>query len=484
MASDKFLILRKELKQGRVLLPGDDGYDDSLKRWSVTCEKPAAAVAQPKTAEEVSTVVKFATSNGIAFNVKGGGHSTSQASSAPTPDDMVLDLCLMRDVSVDAAKQTVTFGGGCLWGDVDDALWPHGLATVGGTVSHTGVGGLILHGGFGVLTGLHGMAIDVLVSCQVVLADGSIVTASETENADLFWALRGAGSSFGVVTRFTSRAFPQGDIWGGLLIFTGDKLPALVDFVNRWAEDNDGSQGFALVFGHAPPQPGMPPDAPRPPVIIVQAAHVGAEAITKGPEFFAPVLAIDALMKQAGPMPYPAINKGADEAFFPHGRRYLFGGSNFTTPMKLSTAEAIRDKFLAFAQTHPGAGAEGSVCLFECFPTRKSRSVPPSATAFNSRGNYYNVGAVWTWADAGLDAELRAYNREFQAEVRRLGYHDAALADGVGLYLNYVSTDPLSADAAFGANSERLRGLKERYDPGNAFDNLWRLAKGRGPGPV
>ncbi|KAF7562972.1 hypothetical protein G7046_g1175 [Stylonectria norvegica] len=233
MASEPYAALRKELSKGRLLLPGDDGYEASLKRWSLTCVKPAGAVAQPATVEEASAIVKFATANGILFNVKGGGHSTSQTSSAPSPDGMVLDMSLMRGVSVDAAAQTVTFEGGCLWRDVDDALWPHGLATPGGTVSHTGVGGLILHGGFGILSGIHGLTIDVLLSCQVVLADGSIVTASETENTDLFWALRGAGSSFGVVTQFTSKVFPQGDVWGGMVILAADKLPAVVDFINK-----------------------------------------------------------------------------------------------------------------------------------------------------------------------------------------------------------------------------------------------------------
>ncbi len=159
-----------------------------------------AAVVRPKTASEASAAIRFANANGLRFVIRGGGHNPSGESSAPTPEAIVLDLSLLRSVAVDAEALTVTFGGGCLWSDVDNALWEHGLATVGGTVSHTGVGGLILGGGYGLLTGQRGMAVDVLLSCEVVLANGDIVTASETEHPDLFWALRGAGTSFGAVT--------------------------------------------------------------------------------------------------------------------------------------------------------------------------------------------------------------------------------------------------------------------------------------------
>ncbi|KAH7158184.1 hypothetical protein B0J13DRAFT_190671 [Dactylonectria estremocensis] len=471
MAADKYEALRGEVARGRILLPGDEGFEESLERWSLTCVKPAAAVAQPATAEEVSAVVKFATANGIAFNVKGGGHSTSPVSSAPSPEGMVLDLALMRDVSVDAAAQTVSFGGGCLWSDVDDALWSHGLATVGGTVSHTGVGGLILHGGYGVLTGRRGMALDILLSCEVVLADGRIVTASETENPDLFWGLRGAGSSFGVVTKFTSKVFPQGDIWGGMIVLALDHLPAVVDFVNHWAETTDGYQSFVAAFAYAPPAPGADPKAPRPPVLFLNVIHTGPDAETAGPEYYAPLLKLEALLQQVGPMPYPAINKGADDIFC-SGKRYLFGGSNFTTPLKLSAAEACRDGFFNAVGATPG-GQDG-VCMFECFSSSVSAQVPADATAFNSRGNYFNIGTIWTWDEASSDLKIRDQNRAFQKIIREFGYNDMEFKDGVGRYVNYDG-DTLTAKSAFGSNVQRLRELKEKYDPQNVFDKMWKL---------
>lgn len=471
MIVDKYTTLRKALVKGRLLLPHDEGYEESLERWSLTCVKPAAAVAQPATAEEASATVKFATANGIAFNVKCGGHSTAPVSSAPSPEGMVLDLSLMRDVTVDPTAQTVSFGGGCLWREVDEALWKHGLATVGGTVSHTGVGGLILHGGYGALTGRRGLALDILISCEVVLADGSIVTASETENPDLFWGLRGAGSSFGVVTKFTSKAYPQGDIWGGMFVLPLENLPAVVDFINHWDETNDGYQSFGASFTHTPLFPGADPEAPRPPVLILNVMHTGSDAETAGPEYFAPVLKLEALMKHVGPMPYPEINKGADEIFC-SGKKYLFGGCNFTIPLELSTAEACRDRFIGFIEANPEA--KGSVCMLECFSKRVSGLVPADATAFNNRGNYFNIGTLWTWKHDSLDQAIRDNNRAFQKDIRALGYNDTDLKDGVGRYVNYDG-DTLTAKTAFGSNAERLRELKEKYDPKNVFDKMWKL---------
>ncbi|KAI5467297.1 hypothetical protein BGZ63DRAFT_410304 [Mariannaea sp. PMI_226] len=472
MAIDKYIALREHFTQGQLLLPGDNGFEESLQRWSLTCVKPAAAVALPRTAEEVSATVKMATANGLAFNVKGGGHSTAQASSAPSAQGMVIDLSLMRDVMVNPDAKTVTFGGGCVWKDVDEACWEHGLATVGGTVSHTGVGGLILHGGFGVLMGLHGISIDILVSCRVVLADGSIKVASAEENPDLFWAIRGAGSSFGVVTEFTMRAFPQGDVYGGVLLISMDNLPAIVEFMNTWDKTNDGYQAFRTGFCRAPPTLVAGSDKQQPWVIFVHLFHFGDNAQEAGPEYFAPLLKLDAMIKNVGRMPYPSINQIGDKTWAP-GRRYLFGGSNFTTPIELSTAITIRDQFTGFVDANPEAN--GSMFMFECYPNHQICRVPSDATAFNSRGKYYNVGTAWTWESEAMDEKIRENNRQYQTNIRELGYNDTELKDGTGQYLNYVNVASIPAKSVFGTNTDRLFKLKEKYDPQNVFNKPHKL---------
>lgn len=201
--TDIFDQLRKEITSGDVLTPDSPGYQESLLRWSKAAVKPARVVVRPASAEEVSAAVKFATANKIPLVVHGGGHSSSGASSSS--DGLVIDLARLNHVEVDPVKRTATYGGGSRWRHVDEAGAKHGLATVGGTVNDTGVGGLTLGGGYGYLTPRYGLAIDNLLGVQIVLADGSIVEASKTENPDLFWAVRGAGQNFGVRNLLTER---------------------------------------------------------------------------------------------------------------------------------------------------------------------------------------------------------------------------------------------------------------------------------------
>jgi FAD/FMN-containing dehydrogenase len=182
--------------EAEVRGPGDTGYDKSIDRWSKAAEKPAGVAIAPTSAKEVAIAVKYAAENGLDLAVKGGGHSTAGVSS--TDGGVLIDLqSKMRKVTVDTDKQQLHVGGGALWMDVDDAAWEKGLATVGGTVADTGVGGLTLGGGYGVLSGAHGLVIDNTVSFEIVLANGEIKRASKEENPDLFWAMNGAGQNFG-----------------------------------------------------------------------------------------------------------------------------------------------------------------------------------------------------------------------------------------------------------------------------------------------
>jgi FAD/FMN-containing dehydrogenase len=385
---------------------------------------------------------------------------------------MVLDLGLMRNVSVNEENQTVTFEGGCLWGDVDDALWPHGLATVGGTVSHTGVGGLILHGGYGILTGRYGLAIDQVISLEVVLADGNIVNVSETENPDLFWAMRGAGSNFGVVTKFTSKAYPQSDIWGGMIMFTADKLPQLVDMLNKTHAANNPDITLMLFFGRAPPM--GPPESPRPPILILMIAHGGPDADIKGPEFFADILKLEALASMVSRMPYPAFNKSGDE-IAAHGKRYLLGGTNYSLPLSLSTAEALGEAVWGFPERNPGINMENTLVGFELFHTGKLCETPHSATAFSGRGDHCNIMMMWAWEDEAFDGVIRQHSRNIQADMRERAYRGSEGENGAKAYVNYSVSDLKTAKEAFGSNLDRLKEVKQKYDPSNVFDKLWRL---------
>ncbi|KAI0168601.1 hypothetical protein BJ166DRAFT_260042 [Pestalotiopsis sp. NC0098] len=461
-----FEQLRTLLREGDVLLPGDAGYDDSLKRWSATCEKPAAAVARPTNATEASAVVSFATKHSIPLRVRGGGHNPSGESAAPTPEALMLDLGLMRSVSVDAAAQTATFGGGCTWADVDNALWEHGLATVGGTVSHTGVGGLILGGGYGMLTGRHGMSVDCLVSCEVVLANGEIVTASEKENADLFWALCGAGSNFGVVTHFTSRAFPQGKVWGGVMLWPFEHLSKVVDFVNTFDKTTDGDQWFMpMVTSH----PGS------------GARVCGASVFFNGTEeggekFYKPLRDLEPrLMDTTGPIPYPKANTMSDPMAAP-GRRYMFGGANFQCPLDFEVVSEAAEQFFGGLEKPGNEEAKTSMFALEMIPLTKVNEYGQlDKTSFNGREKKYNAVTIMSWDTAERDGAVRDIVVQTTKVFKdKFGKRDAETG-GADTYYNYLSPEN-PADRAlmktgrlFGPKAPRLRELKAKYDPTNVF---------------
>lgn len=420
---------------------------------------PQAVVVRATSAQEVSTAVCFATAHGIPLTARGGGHSTSGASSCA--GGMVVDLSRMRRVSVDAAARTVTFEGGCVFDDVDSALAVHGLATVGGVYNQTGVGGLILGGGHGFLTARHGLSIDNLVSVQMVLADGSIVEASDATNPDLFWAVRGAGALFGIVTRFTSRAHPQGHVWGGALVFTLDKVPQLVAFANEFHSRGATDHNYALIFGCAPEEYTTP-------VATAGLFYNGPAA--EGEQFFAPLLALDRVGGETAVLPYPTANTLLSPYFEGPGRR-LMGSCSILMPLDATVMAEAGRRLLDFTTSRRGMGK--SLLVVEFFPTAAIRATPHDATAFANRGEHYLAVVVITYDDAAYDDEVRVFKRELADYlITACGYHgearNAAAGDRARFYVN-LEHEGLSPEDAFGDHVDRLRELKERLDPNNVF---------------
>lgn len=373
---------------------------------------------------------------------------------------MVIDLGNMRSVEVNTSDMTVTFGGGCLWKDVDSALEERGLATVGGVVNHTGVGGLTLGGGHGWLTPLYGLTIDNLIEAEVVLADGTIVTASETTNPDLFWALRGAGAQFGVVTRFVSRAYKQDKVWSGTLAFSPDKLPALVAVANGLHDRHDtGGHCLALGIGYGP-------DGITRVVSAIPCFH-GPELA--GKQFFSALLDIEAIANDTRMMSTAQMNTLLNP-IFEHGIRRLMGSSNVTMPIDTEALLQTADMFWQFCDSRQGMGM--SVIAIEIFSTDKIRSIAQTATAYANRGNYYDAMTAFGWEDASLDTAVRQLNRRLCEQIRvsngyRAGYGDGT-GEPVGRYVN-IEADRVSPQDAYGVNFGRLRELKQRYDAQNVF---------------
>ena len=440
------------------------------KEHSLTAAQ--AVVVLPSSAEEVSAAVRFANAHSLRFAVRGGGHSTAGASSAQ--DGMVIDLGLLRAVAVDPAARTVRFGGGCLWADVDAACWAHGLATPGGTVSHTGVGGLILGGGFGFLSSKHGLTIDALVAVDLVLADGSRVTADAERHPDLFWAARGAGAAFAVATSFTSRVFPQGRAWAGPLLFPPARVAEVVAATNEVLAGPPAGTGITAGIGFI-----FSPPPERHPVLAVVSFYDGPRA--EAEEVFAPLLRLGPLAVLAEEVDYPVVNTLAN-AQFEHGARYQFGAANIRYPMDAAVVQAAADAWYAgveemSADSTIGEDMRGAFVLFEGVPNAKIREVAPDATAFANRGEYFNVALGTKSTDPKNDGVLRAFRRRVAAIIRDGGGFagDEVGGRGVGQYNNYVE-ESMSAETAFGGNARRLMELKAKYDPLNRFDKSWRLA--------
>ncbi|EON68542.1 hypothetical protein W97_07800 [Coniosporium apollinis CBS 100218] len=465
-ANNPYDALRVQLAptNAEMLTPTSPGYGESIKRWSDTSEKKAAAVIRPTSADEVSVIVKFSAAQKIPFVVCGGGHSTSSASASE--GGIVIDLCKMRNVSVEPAAMTVAAEGGCTWEDVDAAAAQHGLATVGGTVNHTGVGGLTLGGGYGWLTPRHGLAIDNLLSATMVLADGRIVTASEHSHPDLFWAIRGAGASFGVVTEFLFRAHPQPNpVYAGLLIFPPSALPDIVEFANAFHAKTDGDQGMVIALSSPPPTNAA---------VVICALFYNGPA-SAGKAFFAPLLELEALGNHIDPaMPWPLVNTMIN-AVSTYGGRKIFGGSSFRMPLTLDFMQALLKKLTGFCDSHEGVGE--SVVALEILSYDKVRAVSNEAMAFCNRGDYYQVGTVFKWHDPALDEEVRVFNREFNRWVREAGGlgNDK---EGVGVYANYIMHGA-SPEEVFGRNAARLQELKCVYDPDNLFNKWHNLKRSR-----
>ncbi|KAH6679770.1 hypothetical protein B0J14DRAFT_686986 [Halenospora varia] len=436
-------------------------YEQYLQRWSITAEKKADLIIVPTCKEDIAEIVKYVAAYNIEMVVCCGGHSTSGSSSSD--GGLVIDLSRLRNVTVDPNQRTVIAQGGCLWKDVDDEATKYNLACVGGTVNHTGVGGLTLGGGYGYLTSKHGLVIDNLLEVEMVLADGGIVTASKTENQDLFWAVRGAGQNFGVATSFKYQAHVQNtSVWISILVFNKEQIRDVIDAANCLQEAGDGTSTVLAAFCALPPERkehGM--------MVVLFYNGIGKDAEV----FFQPMLRLDALSREDSVVSYPTANTLLNPAVT-HGHRRTMKGSATLAPVDPELAEEMFKDFETFMKETPDAGL--SLVIFEYFSFKKIISVPQTATSFTNRGALVPFVFALGWNDEKNDSPCRDWAREMYAKLRaRLMQQiskskDEVTRQGVGEYINHDSFG-VGAKAAYGVNHDRLVFLKKKYDPGNVF---------------
>jgi len=436
---------------GELIVPGDQQYDAARTVFNVSIDRRPALIAQCSSPDDVIQAVNFARQENLLVSVRGTGHNV--AGFAVCDDGLVIDLSSMKGITIDAPARTVRVEAGCTWGEVNDALAPHGLAATGGFVSVTGVSGLTLGGGLGWLVRKHGLALDNLLSAKVVLADGRLVTADARENDDLFWAIRGGGGNFGTITSFEFKAHPVATVLAGMVLHPAAAGGAAI---RRWRDleataPDESTQG-ALLF-HLPDEPSTP--APLRGAAIVGLGGVYAGALEEGEKFLRPLREYGPpLADMFQPMPYNTAQRMADSLWPPGLHSYW--KSSYLKTLSDDAIDVIVDFFARVPSPQ-------TVIVLEHNGGSAWDSVPDSATAFGHRAWPYNFVVTSAWSDPNDTEKNIAWTRDFFDAMRPFAAQ--------GAYVNYLGADE-GADGlklAYGGKLERLSALKAKFDPENLF---------------
>jgi FAD/FMN-containing dehydrogenase len=438
--------------RGPVLSLGDDGYDDARAIWNGLIDRRPALIVQPTGAADVVDAVNFAREHGLTLSIKGGGHNV--AGNAVNDGGLVIDLSRMRGVHVDRSTRRVRAQGGATWGDTDRETQLFGLAVPGGVVSTTGIAGLTLHGGMGHLRRKHGLSIDSLLSVDIVTADGELRRASATENEDLFWAVRGAGSNFGVVTSFEFQAHPVGPmVMVGALFYPLEDVKTLLPAWRDYMATAPDELSSVAICWSVPAEEPFPPELHGAPVFVVAGAYCGS--VEDGEPVVQPLRELgEPLIDLSGPWPWLGLQSGFDE-LYPKGGFYYWKSRGLD-----EISEAAIDEIADFAARRPSPLTD----IVIWHQGGAMSAVGESDTAYGGRATAFLVTGEVSWADAALNHEAIAWGRDFWDAM---GNYSTG-----GLYLNFAGLGEEKealVKAAYGANYERLAELKAKYDPGNLF---------------
>jgi FAD/FMN-containing dehydrogenase len=433
--TDSLADLRQR-HRGPVIGPDDAGYDPARITYNGMIDRRPALIARPLDVDDVVSDVRYAVDADLPIAVRGGGHSV--AGHCIGDGAVVVDLRLMHDVTVDPDARVATCGGGALWEDLDPPCLRHGLATPGGTFGDTGVAGLTLGGGIGHLLGLHGLTLDNLLSATVVTAAGDVLRASAAENSDLFWALRGGGGNFGVVTDFTFRLHPVGQVLAGQLVYAVDDA---VVVLSKWRDLMLRAPDELACFGFVARSAVAGEEA-----TIVAVAYFGDDH-SRGEELIADLLSDpEPIANTLRPMYYAELQ----EIF----GRMPFGMRNYWSGRFL---RELPDELIQLAAGYLATGVEGSVMFEPIYGAAKR--VAPEATAFAGREAAYNATFLAIWNDAADDQERIGAARGFTSLL-------TPWTTGAA-YVNYAVD--FEAEDYGTERFTRLREIKRRYDPDNRF---------------
>ena len=445
--------------RGTLLLTGDHGYDESRTIWNAMIDRRPALIARCLGVGDVVTCVNFAREHNLTLSIKGGGHNISGL--AVCDGGMMLDMSLMRGVWVNPLARTARAQAGCLLGDLDRETQIHGLATVLGFVSNTGIAGLTLGGGFGYLTRGFGWSCDNVLSMEVVTADGRVVNASETENSDLLWGLRGGGGNFGIVTGFEYKLHPVGpQVIAGVIAWRAEDAHDVLDMYRTLTEQAPAELTCAAVLRIAPPAPWLPKAVHGKPIIALLVCHAGS--IEAGTKAVAPIKAFgspvgDVIQQR----PYVAQQSILD-ATQPKGRRYYW---------KSEYLPRLTPEMLAQTIKHAGriVSPHSTIILFPI--NGALNRLPGDYSAMGNRDATCVLNIAASWENAEDD--------QANIEWARTAWRDMRRFSTGGTYINFLTEEEGDEriHAAYGKNYDRLTEIKTRWDP----ENLFRVNKNIAP---
>ena len=427
--------------RGRLLRPGYDGYDEARKLWNSMIDRRPALIARCVGVADVINSVNFARTHGLLVAIKGGGHHI--AGNALCDGGIVIDMSLMKAVRVDPADRTARAEAGLTWLELDHETQAFGLATVGGTVSDTGVAGLTMGGGIGWIGRKHGMTCDNLLSVDLVTAQGSLVTASATENPDLFWGVRGGGGNFGVVTSFEFRVHPVGQLLGGMVVHSFERAKEVLKFYRDFSIDApDEVNTIATLFRS---EDGTS-------VVSIAVCYYGS--MDDGDKTLGPLRRYGSPMEDSiRPMSYAELQTMLDRDT-PPGRRY-YQKSNFMVDISDAAIDTLLQRFADMPSPLSGA-------IFQQMGGAASR-IPRDQTAFTHRDAQYDFVVTSAWTDPQHDGPNIRWVRDAWDAMRP--YYSS------GVYINATNEDSQDRvkDSYDDDSYQRLVALKSKYDPGNLF---------------
>jgi FAD/FMN-containing dehydrogenase len=444
--------LEKEIA-GSVIRPGDEEYEEARRVWNYAIDRRPALVVRTATVDDVARTVRFCASEGLPVAVRGGSHSVAGFSTCD--DGVVIDLGAMTDVTVDLASRRARAGGGAKWATFDAATQAHGLATTGGLVSTTGLGGFALGGGIGHLVRAHGLTCDNLVGAEIVTADGTIVRASEDEDPELFWALRGGGGNFGVVTALDLALHPIGpEVLGGIVFYAGEEA---ADVVAGWRDavaDAPDELSSLAVLTTAPPAPFIPEDWHFKKVAAILMCWAGDQAAGAG--VVAPLRKLGTVVNDLlGPIPYGALQQIIDPLWERGAANY------FTSAFVDRLPDEAIETFADFHRSSPDFPVQAELHIHQLGGAMGR--VASESTAFANRTSPYIINCIARTPKATELAPHASWARAARDEMSEYG-NDA-------MYINFTGegSDDIVRRSYPDHTYRRLQAVKDRLDPGNLF---------------